>query len=273
MNRITTFGTTFFGKCAAGALMLGMALVFAGCPSNTNDPAPVQETFSFKQGDYTVYTNTELNEQNNPTGTPYRSSRIIARTGLMLGGQNDAVLAIDSSFLPASQGGTRVDTTYYRVNNREVFTYLDAERAAALAGGAAMGGIRGFTPRWIKVAELNETAGSEFRDSLSVSVDIPGLGALPFVIRTVGRNQGRAMLMLDQNYAVYRQTQNISTSINLLGMAISFAVPGEVDFGGLAGSPRTILRTQTNSAQISLLGMLTPIPGSRSTMVSFRPGN
>jgi hypothetical protein len=273
MNRITIFSTTFFGKFAAGALMLGMALVFAGCPSNTNNPTPDPEAFSFRQGDYTVYTNTALDAQNNPTGQAFRSSRTVVRTGVAIGGQNDAVFMIDSTFAPASLGGTRVDTTYYRISNREVFTFLDASRAAALAGGAAMGGVRGFTSRWIKVAELNESAGSEFRDSISVSVDIPGLGALPFVIRTTGRNQGRAMLMLDQNYAVYRQTQNISTSINLLGMSFSFAVPGEVDFGGIAGSPRTILRTQTNSSQFSILGMLTPIPGSRGTMVSFRPGN
>jgi len=272
MNRITIFSTTFFGKFAAGALMLGMALVFAGCPSNTNNPTPEPEAFSFRQGDYTVYTNTALDAQNNPTGQAFRSSRTVVRTGVAIGGQNDAVLIVDSTFTPAALGGTRIDTAYFRISNREVFTFLDASRAAALTGTSAMG-LRGFTSRWIKFAELNESAGSEFRDSISVSADLAGLGTFPLTLRTTGRNQGRAMLMLDQNYAVYRQTQNFAVSINVLGMSLSFAVPGEVDFGGLAGSPRTILRTQNNSTQLSLLGMITPVPGSRSTMVSFRPGN
>jgi hypothetical protein len=272
--------------------MLAVAVVVVGCSSN-NDPGSTQSTerFTFRVGDYAVYQNTQLDSLNRPvsSGTgiipSYRSSRTVVRSGVSLGGQNDAFLLIDSSFIPTTglpagvTGGTRVDTSYYRVANDEVFVWFDANRALNSVNGLSTGGVprfTGLTPQWYKVAELRDAAGSEFSTNLSFNVVDMTLGTLPFTLVLTGKNTGRTTLTLNgASSTVHRQSSRVRASftVPLLG-SLSVEVPSEVDFGvPSAGAQRAILRTQTNSVSITipLLGTQA-IPGALSTLVSFRAG-
>lgn len=274
--------------------LLAVAAVLSACTSNssgTNPGTTPSDKFGFRVGDYSVYQNTQLDSLNRPVTSganvipPYRSTRTVLRTGLSIGGQNDAVLVVDSSFIPTTglpmgvTGGTRVDTTYYRVANDEVFAYFDTQRALSAAGGLASSGsaVKGLRAAWYKVAELRDTPGTEFSSNFMFTVDVPPLTDIPFNLTLAGRNQGVTMVSVNNMmYRVHRQQSTIRSNINipLVGM-IAFQIPGETDFGipAATGTPRTVVRTQVNSTSftVPLLGTQA-IPGSVATLVSFRPG-
>lgn len=248
------------------------AFIFSACSSDSGTN-PTSTNFLFKKGDYSVYQANALDDNNQPTGTSYRTSRTVLQTGVSIGGQTDAVMIADSSFqtTPAS-----VSTSYYRVNNNEVFTYIDLTTANALAGG--LGTVSNFTPTWVKLGELNESAGSsDFSTTISATLNIPQLGATPLSIKFTGRNKGAVNLTVNsQTYRVYQQSQTTSVSTTLVGQEIKIELPVDLYVGGIpnaTNSPRTIVRTQTNSTKITLplLGSQS-IPGTISSLTSFREG-
>jgi hypothetical protein len=270
-----------------------LVTLMASCSSNTDSGGSTQSTdrFTFRVGDYAVYQNSQLDSLNRPVTSGalanYRSTRTVVRGGVSLGGQNDGFLIVDSSFFPTSglpagvAGGTRVDTTYYRVANDEVFVWFDPSRANSSVSGISTGGgaaprITGLTSQWYKVAELRDAAGSDYSTNLSFNVVDMTLGTIPFTVILSGRNTGRASLSLNgTSNAVHRQSTRVRASfmVPLLG-SINLEVPGEIDYGiPSAGAQRAILRTQTNSYTLTLplIGSQS-VPGSLGTLVSFRPG-
>jgi hypothetical protein len=250
---------------------------------------PAQEKFGFRANDYTVYDATALDTNNNPTSTTYRVSRTVVRTGVSIGGQTDAVLLRDTTFAP---GGTRVnsvDTLYYRVANDEVFYYFDINAIGRIIKriGSGLGvtldipslGITGLEPKWVKVAELRDAAGSDFPSAdVAATGMVPTFGSISVSLKITGKNQGLATVAIGSNsYRAHRQTQNyaISTSIPFVGTLRSTATL-ETDFGipSQQNTPRTVIRSQDNTVIINDVPIAGRIvaPGERRTISSFRTG-
>ena len=246
---------------------------------------PAAEKFSFRAGDYTVYENVLLDTVGNVvSGSTTRSTRTVVRTGVTIGGQSDAALTIDSSFTSAGRFSS-ADTTYYRVANDEVFYFFDlgavSQIAAGLGGGGlTAGAITGFESKWIKLAELKDAAGTaDFTPTeVTATISAQPFGAIALIARFTGRNQGAADVTIGSNrYRAHRQSQtfSVSASLPVIGR-IQISTPVTYDLGIPAqnSTPRTILRTEQKAATFTLpLVGTTVIPGSRSTMTSFRAGS
>lgn len=246
---------------------------------------PAQERFGFRAGDLTVYENVQLDTNGNTVAnTTTRSARLVVRTGVSIGGQTDAALVVDSLYGTNSRL-TSLDTTYYRVANNEVFTYFDLgavnQVAAGLGGGGISAGtVTGFEAKWVKIAELNDAAGTaDFpQTEVTATINAQPVGAIALVSRFSGRNQGATDLTVGSNrYRSHRQSQTftVSASLPVFGR-IQISAPVTYDFGIPAqnSTPRTILRTEQRAANFTLpiLGAVT-VPGSRSTIQSFRAGS
>lgn len=245
---------------------------------------PAPEKFGFRTGDITVYENVQLDSNGNTVAnTTTRSARLVVRTGVSIGGQTDAALVVDSLY-DRNNRLTGLDTTYYRVANNEVFTYFDlgsvSQIAASLGGGAiAPGAVTGFEAKWVKVAELNDAAGTADFPQTEVSATFTAqpFGAIGLVARFSGRNQGATDLTVGTNrYRAHRQNQTLTVSASLPVVGrLQIATPITYDFGIPAqnSTPRTILRIEQKgtSVNIPIVGNIA-VPGSRSTIQSFRAG-
>lgn len=246
---------------------------------------PAQEKFSFRTGDYTVYENVQLDSSGNTVAnTTTRSTRTVLRTGVSIGSQTDAALVVDSLYTSANRLSS-VDTTYYRVANNEVFTYFDLgainQVAAGIGGGGISAGtVTGFEAKWVKIAELNDAAGTaDFTQTeVTATINAQPFGAIALVARFSGKNLGATDLTIGTNrYRSHRQTQtfNVSASLPVVGR-IQIATPVTYDFGipSQSSTPRTILRTEQKAASVTvpIVGTVV-VPGSRSTMTSFRAGS
>jgi hypothetical protein len=249
---------------------------------------PATDKFGYRANDYTVYDAATLDSANNPTTTTYRVTRTVARTGVTIGGQSDAVLLRDTTFAP---GGTRVasvDTLYYRVANDEVFYYFDINAVGRIIRRIANGlgqpvdigllGIQGLEPKWIKIAELRDAAGSDFPQStFSASGDLATFGSISLSLGLTGKNQGLTTVNVGTNgYRSHRQTQSfaITTTLPFVGAIRSSSV-SDTDFGIPAqqNTPRTVIRSQESSVilTVPILGRIVA-PGERRTINSFRVG-
>jgi len=256
------------GSCAA------LVLALAACTTQ-----PSGEKFGFRTGDYSVYDNVALDSTGQATGAVTRSTRTVVRTGVTVGGQSDAVEIIDSNFASTP---TTVSRVYYRVTNDEVFYYLDTNGVAGQVGALAMGGavptLRGFTPRWVKEAELKDAASTQDFPSvdLSISTEQPPLGTITVNVKLTGRNQGKTALMTNSSttYQTHKQSQTVTVSTSLLGIMLNIPVTSDYYYGIPAeGAPRTIIRREAKSTSINvpILGAIT-VPGQRSSLVSFKAG-
>ncbi len=269
----------FFKILGAFAIL---AIAMAACTSPTPTPSGNGEAFSFKQGDYTVYQAVALDSASNPSGATYRVTRIIARTGLSVGGQTDAILVVDTTFAANGTTVAGIDSLYYRIANNEVYSYFDLNTIRQIVRGivSVFGGspdiaLRGFTPGWVKEAELNDAAATiDFpTNTFTTSFDAPLVGAVTVTAKVNGRNQGRTTLTANStSYQVHRQTQryDISTTIGL-----TLNLPFETDFGASSqGAPRTIIRAQQNTVTVAIpaFGIRQSVPGERRTMTSFTAG-
>jgi hypothetical protein len=247
---------------------------------------PAVEKFGFRAGDYTEYQNVILDTAGNAvSGSTTRSTRIVVRTGVSIGGQTDAALVVDSNFTAAG-GLSNLDTTYYRVANDEVFYYFDLGAIAQIAGGLGGGGavsgtaISGFTPAWVKLGETKDAAGTADFPSTDIAATITAqpFGAIGLVAKFTGRNQGATNVTIGANtYRAHRQTQTFSLTASLPVVGrLQISTPVVYDLGVPAqnSTPRTIIRTEQKAASFTLpiLGT-TVIPGSRTTLVSFRAGS
>ncbi|MCS6809190.1 MAG: hypothetical protein RML40_10730, partial [Bacteroidota bacterium] len=88
---------------------------------------PSTEKFGFRTGDYTVYQQVTLDTTNAPIrDSVFRVTSTVVATGQSIGGQNDAVLIIDSIFAAGST--TRLisrDSSYFRIANDEIYWYFN----------------------------------------------------------------------------------------------------------------------------------------------------
>jgi hypothetical protein len=261
--------------CACIVLVLA-----ASCTNNPSGGGTTGEVFSFKQGDYTVYNNDQLDSNNVVIrDSSFRSTRTVVRTGVSLGGQTDAVLVIDSTFFGTTARVRQIDTTYYRVSNNQVFIYFDLNRFVSILGGSA-GGIdpsaaTGVMPQWVQVAALTDAASSQNFPTGSFTATLASQG-VQLSTQIVGRGQGKVTYTLNGTaYQVHRQTQTTTVSIVVpLFGKIDVVVPAEYDFGiPSQNAPRAILRTETKATKIviPILGT-TIVPGRSSTFVSFKAG-
>ncbi|MCU0424488.1 MAG: hypothetical protein MUF71_02560 [Candidatus Kapabacteria bacterium] len=263
-----------FSKILGFAALL-VVLVLQSC-----DPNAGGEKFGYKAGDYSVYETVAIDSAGRQQGTPTRSTTTVLRTNVSVGGQSDAAELVDSTF---GAGGPTVTRTFYRVSNDEVFYYLDTAGIGAVVGALGMGAtaprLTGFTPRWVKSAELKDAAGTmDFPEiSFSVSTEQPPLGTVMVTAKIVGRNQGKTAVMINSSttHQTHRQSQTVtaSSTIPLVGN-ISIPVTTDTYFGiPSTGAPRTIVRTESKATSINIpiLGPLA-LPGSRRTLVSFTPG-
>jgi hypothetical protein len=272
-----------FSRILPLSLCAALVLVIAAC-SNNNDTGTTTagEQFSFKQGDYSVYNNDQLDSANAVVrDSSVRSSRTIVRTGIALGGQTDAVLAIDTTFFGTTTRVNRIDTTYYRVANNQVFTYFDVARIGSLLGGSGTGfgalNLKDFQAKWVQLADLQDAPGSQNfpASNFSATTELAGF-ALTVTAVITGRNLGKTTTQANATtYNVHRQSQPVTVSLVVpVAGKIDIPLNAEYDFGiPSQGAPRTIIRTESKSSKIvSPLGM-TNIPGFRSTLVSFRAGS
>ncbi len=260
--------------------ILGFAALLVVFVLQSCDPNAGGEKFGYRTGDYSVYETVAIDSAGRQQGTPTRSTTTVLRTNVSVGGQSDAAELVDSTF---GAGGPTVTRTFYRVSNDEVFNYLDTAGVGAAVGALGMGAmaprLTGFTPRWVKIGELKDAAGTmDFPEiSFSVSTEQPPLGTVMITARIVGRNLGRTSVMINSNttHQTHRQTQTITVTSTLpLVGSISIPVTSDSYFGiPSTGAPRTIVRTESRASSINIpiLGPIS-VPGSRRTLVSFTPG-
>jgi hypothetical protein len=269
-----------FSKILGAFAVLVVAL--AACTTQ-----PSGEQFGFKTGDYTVYQQSKLDTNNTAIrDSVFRVTSTVIATGLSIGGQNDAVLVIDSTF--AASSTTRLasrDSSYFRVSNNEIYWYFNTGAIGQFlnsAGTFSLAGIvlQGFQPQWIKLGELKDAASSQdfSTTTFNATFDATGFGTLAIAATVGGKGLGKTSLSLNNTtYSVHRQSQTIGLklTIPLLGNLTVPAIQSEYDFGVPSenSTPRTLLRRQFNTVSLNL-PLLGPLlfNGQRRTLVSFTPG-
>jgi hypothetical protein len=281
-----------FSKILSACAALGIAL--AACTSTSTTPTPTQTggvKFGFKTGDYTVYQQSKLDTTNTPIrDSVFRVTSTVIATGLSIGGQNDAVLVIDSTFaFGSTTRATRRDSSYYRVANDEVYQYFNTGAIGQYLSGASAFNINladvvlvGFEPKWIKLGDLKDAASAQdfATTAFNASFNVTGVGPVAIAASVSGKGLGKTSLSLNNTpYSVHRQSQSIGLrlTLQLLGN-VNVTVPviqSEYDFGVVSenSTPSTILRRQFNTVatNIPVLGAII-FNGQRRTLVSFTPG-
>ncbi len=266
--------------CACGALIIALA----ACTTQ-----PSGEKFGFKTGDYTVYQQSKLDTVNAPIrDSVFRVTSTVIATGLSIGGQNDAVLVIDSTFAAVSTTRlTRRDSSYYRVTNDEIYQYFNTGAIGQFLSGASAFNInladivlRGFEPKWIKLGDLKDAASAQdfATTGFNATFDVTGFGSIAIAAGVSGKGLGKTSLLLNNTtYSVHRQSQTIGLKLTLplLGSLTVPAIQSEYDFGVVSenNTPRTLLRRQFNTVatNIPILGAIV-FNGQLRTLVSFTPG-
>lgn len=264
--------------CACGALIIALA----ACTTQ-----PSGEKFGFKTGDYTVYQSVTLDSANNAIrDSVFRVTSTVIATGQSIGGQNDAVLVIDSTFAAGSTTRlTSRDSSYFRVSNDEIYWYFNTGAIAQFLGGSGsfnLAGVSlsGFQPQWIKLGDLKDAASAQdfSTTSFNATINVQPVGSIAIAATIGGKGLGKTSLSLNNTtYSVHRQSQTIGLklTIPLLGNLTIPTIQGEYDYGVPSenGTPRTLLRRQFNTVTLNvpIIGS-TVFNGERRTLVSFTPG-
>ncbi len=270
----------FFKILGAFAIL---AIAMAACTPT----APTGEQFGFKTGDYTVYQKVTLDSANNPIrDSVFRVTSTVIATNRSIGGQNDAVLVIDSTF---DRGSTTrlasLDSSYYRVANNEIYWFFDTGAIAQFLGGSGsfnLAGVSltGFQSQWIKLGDLKDAASSQdfSTTSFSANINVQPVGSIGIAATIGGKGLGKTSLSLNNTtYSVHRQSQTIGLrlTIPLLGNLTIPTIQSEYDYGipSENSTPRTLLRRQINTVvfNVPLVGP-SVFNGERRTLVSFTPG-
>jgi hypothetical protein len=274
------FPTMKFSKILGAFAVLVVAL--AACTTQ-----PSGEKFGFKTGDYTVYQTVTLDSANNAIrDSVFRVTSTVIGTGLSVGGQNDAVLIIDSTFAAGSTTRlTSRDSSYFRVANDEIYWYFNTGAIGQFLGGSgsfnlAGVGLSGFQPQWVKLGDLKDAASSQdfATTAFNATINVQPVGSIAIAATIGGKGLGKTSLSLNNStYSVHRQSQTIGLklTIPLLGNLTIPTIQAEYDYGVPSenSTPRTLLRRQFNtvSLNVPLIGS-TVFNGERRTLVSFTPG-
>ena len=249
-----------------------LAALFCGLILASCNPEPAGDKFGFITGDYAVYETVEIDSAGRATSPVERSSTTVLRTNLNIGGQNDAVEIVDTTFVTG--GAPEVQRGYLRIANDELFRYIDTNFIGGIASAFGSGAsVQGFTPRWVKIAELKDAASTQDFPSTDITFSASDaiLGTVNIGAKFTGKNLGRSSLMANNTtYQVHRNSQTVTVSVSLLGTNINLPVTSTYNYGiPSTGAPRTMIQSESKGVSTPLFGS---IPGERKTLISFVPG-
>jgi hypothetical protein len=106
-------------------IAIALLACFAGCSTTTTQPPPASppKTPNFAVGGYAVYNEWTLDSNNaEVAATQHKVTETIIALNQSVGGQNDVILALDSSW-DAAGSLKSVDTVDYRVTSSQVWVY------------------------------------------------------------------------------------------------------------------------------------------------------
>ena len=239
-----------------------------GSTTTPPDTNPVTHKFAFNEGDYARYQNFDLDDNNEiVTETRFITSRVIVKTGVSIGGVDDAVLAVDSVFVEDSQGGEfeRLDSLYLRLDGNFLLIY-DFGKIIANRFNNTSVSLTFNNPQWTRLAELRDDAGNQFSsDALPLSLET-GADPINSTLNLVGTNEGQGIVMIDgTSYTKFSQKLAGTANLGLGTVNLDFFIgAGGVDTGT---SPSALIDFRVNSTVVPVINQ--KVTGIISQLIEF----